>query len=162
MKVPDLDPRIGNNFFDTNFRLTGGAEDAAVKEILRLHDEGSFTLDMPHSVKSEIEHRHTPPAVRREAEHKIYTIPVPLNDPEKMRLAKVRALIQGNARPGQHDNDAFHLFESAKYGGRHFITNDERLLKKAEEIWELLQIKVLKPSDFMAAYLQHARNRPPR
>ena len=160
MEVPDLDPRIGNNFFDANFRLTGGAGDAAVKEILRLHDEGAFTLDVPHSVKSEIGHGHTPPGVKREAEDKIYTIPVPLTGPEQMRLDKVRALIRGNARPGQHDKDAFHLFESAKYGGRHFITNDKRLLKKAGEVWALLQIKVLKPSDFLKAYISHTKKRP--
>jgi hypothetical protein len=54
MRVPNLDPRHGNNFFDANaLDLTGSAEDAAVKEILRLHDQGAFTLDMPHSVKSE-------------------------------------------------------------------------------------------------------------
>lgn len=52
-----------------------------------------------------------------------------------------------------------HLFESAKYGGRHFITNDGRLLKKAPEIWALLQIKVLKPSEFLASYTAHTETR---
>jgi len=32
MRVPDLDPRIGNNFVDANaLDLTGGPEDGAVK-----------------------------------------------------------------------------------------------------------------------------------
>jgi hypothetical protein len=160
MRMPALDPRRGNNFIDANaLDLTGGPEDPAVKEIMRLHDEGKFTLDVPHSVKSEIGHRNTPALVKREAAHMIYTIPVQLTGPEQMRLDKVRALIQGNARPGQHDKDAFHLFESAKYGGRFFITNDARLLKKADEIWEILRpLRVVKPSDFLAAYVAYTEN----
>jgi len=64
-------------------------------------------------------------------------------------------LIQGNAKLGQHAKDAFHLVESAKYGGRFFITNDERLLKKVDEIWKmLLPLRVLKPTDFLEAYYQ--------
>lgn len=162
MRAHYLDPRNGNNFFDANaLDLTGGPEDAAVREILRLRDRGAFTLDMPHSVKSEIGHSHTPAAVKREAAHMIYTIPVPLTGPEQMTLDKVRAVIQGNARPGQHDNDARHVFESAKYGGRFFITNDARLLKKADEIWEILRpLRVVKPSEFLAAYSTHAEKRP--
>ena len=161
MRVPDLDPRVGNNFVDANaLDITGGPEDGAVWEIQRLRDERAFILDVPHSVKSEIGHRNTPAGVKREVAQMIYTIPVQLTGPEVAKLHEVCALLQGNAKPGQHDKDAFHLFESAKYGGRHFITNDGRLLKKGPEIWALLQIKVLKPSDFLSAYLTHARNGP--
>jgi hypothetical protein len=162
MGVPVLDPRRGNNFIDANaFDLTGGREDGAVREIRRLHAEGAFTLDIPHSVKSEIGHRNTPLSVKSEAAQMIYTIPVPLTGPEQVTLQNVRTLIQGNARPGQHDKDAFHLFESAKYGGRFFITNDARLLKKAEEIWALLPpLRVVKPSEFLAAYAAHSEKRP--
>jgi predicted nucleic acid-binding protein len=147
-----LDPRYGNNFIDANvLDRTGGPEDTAVDEILRLRDEGAFTVLLPHSVKAEIAHPNTPAEVKRKAALFIYSMPVQLTDSERVRNEKIKALIQGNARPGQHDRDALHLVESAKYG-RHFITNDRRLLTKADEIWRMLHLAVVKPSEFLAAY----------
>lgn len=155
-----LDPRYGNNFIDANvLDRTGGPEDAAVDEILRLRDESSFTLLLPYSVKAEIEHPNTPADVKRRAASFIYSMPVELTAPELATHKKIGALIQGNARAGQHTKDAFHLVESAKYG-RHFITNDARLLKKADEIWGLLHLRVLKPSEFLKAYRQAKASRP--
>jgi hypothetical protein len=92
--------------------------------------------------------------VKRKAENLVFSIKVELTGPELALHDKVRDVIRGNARPGQHDRDAFHLVESAKYG-RQFITNNGRLLKKAPEIWEILQLEVVKPSEFLAAYLAH-------
>lgn len=154
------DPRYGNNLIDANvFDRTGGAEDEAVDEILRLHCAGAFTLLLPRSVKTEIEHPNTPYEVKRKAALLIYSMPVQLTPSELARFDEIRALIQGHAKPGQHDKDAFHLFESAKYG-RHFITNDRRLLNKAPELWRILQLKVLKPSEFLASYLTNEREHP--
>jgi predicted nucleic acid-binding protein len=155
-----VDPRYGNNFIDANvLDRTGGPEDAAVDSILRLRGESAFTLLLPHSVKAEIAHPKTPAEVKRKAAQLIYSMPVQLTAPELATHQKIRDLIRGNAKPGQHDKDAFHLVESAKYG-RYFITNDARLLKKADEIWEALQLKVLKPSEFLSIYLTHAGNQP--
>jgi hypothetical protein len=153
-----LDPRIGPTFIDTNvLDRTNGPEAAAADEIFRLHQENDdFLLHKTYSVDAEIRHSHTPAYVKRRAANLIYTEQVELTDPERETHEKVRALIQGNSKPGQHDRDAFHLVESAKYG-RHFLTNDQRLLKKANEIWELLQLKVLAPSEWLAAYNAHAR-----
>jgi hypothetical protein len=153
-----LDPRIGASFVDTNvLDRTNGPEASAADEIFRLHEENhDFLLHKTYSVEAEIRHPHTPADVRHRAANLIYTELVELTDHELETHQKVRALIQGNARPGQHDSDAFHLVESAKYG-RHFITNDGRLLKKANAIWEILQLNVLKPSDWLAAYKSHAR-----
>jgi hypothetical protein len=105
-------------------------------------------------VNQELRHAHTPAYVKNRAANLIYTEQVELTDDERETHEKVRALIQGNAKPGQHDSDAFHLVESAKYGS-HFITNDQRLLKKANEIWELLHLKVLLPSRWLTAYKAH-------
>jgi hypothetical protein len=148
-----LDPRYGNNFLDSNaLDRTDPVEDAAMDGILRLHeDPDAFTLLLPYSVKAEIEHPNAPPEKKRLAENFVFSMKVELTEPELALHDKVRALIQGNAKPGRHDKDAFHLVESAKYG-RHFITKDTRLLKKAAEIWELLHLRVHKPSEFLAAY----------
>lgn len=161
MALPNLDPRHGNNFIDANaLDRTGGAEDAAMDKVLRLHEqEDTFTVLLPYSVQAELAHPHTPAEVRRKAQDFVFSLPVELTGPELAKHDKVRELIRGNARPGQHDKDAFHLVESAKYG-RHFITKDGRLLKKAQEIWDVLQLKVLKPSEFLAAYLDHAERHP--
>ena len=110
-----LDPRYGNNFIDANvLDRSGGPEDAAVDEVLRLRDDGAFTLLLPYSVKAEIEHPNTPPEVKRRAGSFIYSMPVQLTAPELATHVKIRAMIQGNAQPGQHAKDAFHLVESAK------------------------------------------------
>jgi hypothetical protein len=155
-----VDPRYGSNFIDANvLDRTGGPEDSAVDTILQLHERGAFTLLLPHSVKAEIEHPNTPAEVKAKAAQLIYSMPVQLTPPELITHKKIAALIQGNAKPGRHAKDAFHLVESAKYG-RHFITNDGRLLKNAEDIWRLLQLKVLKPSEFLAAYWISVKNRP--
>jgi hypothetical protein len=159
MPIPDLDPRFGNNFIDANvLDRTGGPEDTAVSEILRIR-WGAFTLLLPHSVKAEIAHPNTPAEVKKRSMEFVYSTPVHLTPDEQATHDRKRVLIQGNAKPGQHDRDAFHLVESAKYG-RHFITNDGRLLKKAGEIWGMLHLKVLKPSEFLAAYLAHTEKRP--
>jgi len=60
--------------------------------------------------------------------------------------------MRGNAAPGKHDADAFHVVEAAKYGGRHFITNDTRILRKKAEISELTGIDVVTPTEFLARY----------
>jgi hypothetical protein len=153
-----LDPRIANNFIDANvLDHTGGPEAAAVDAILGLHrqEDHDFRLLLTYSVKAEIEHPHTPVHVKREARGLIFSEPVDLTDHELERYDKIHAMIQGNAKSGQHDKDAFHLFESAKYG-RHFITNDQRLLRKANEIWGILQLRVLRPSEWLAAYKAHS------
>lgn len=84
----------------------------------------------------------------------LYSKPVKLTASELIRCQWIRVLIKGNAMPGTHDADAFHLVESAKYGGRYFITNDARLIKKASDIFEELFITPLKPSVFLAVYLE--------
>jgi predicted nucleic acid-binding protein len=154
----NLDPRIGNNFIDANvLDRNGTPEAAAVDTILELYwrADHDFRLILAYSVKAEIGHTRTPAEVKLRAASMIFSTRVGLTDDEEETQKKVRALIQGNSKPGQHARDAFHLVESAKYGGRHFITNDGRLLKKANQIWGMLQLKVLKPSEWLTAYKAH-------
>lgn len=158
-----LDPRIGNNFVDANVLDRTGPEAAAVDAILELYwrEDHDFRLLLPYSVKEEIAHPNTPIEVKRRAANMIFSTKVELTRSEIETHAKVRELVRGNSRSGQHDRDAFHLVESAKYG-RHFITNDGRLLKQADEIWEILQLNVLSPSQWLAAYRAHSPGPSPR
>jgi len=164
MGVPDhLNPRFGNNLIDTNFfDRTRTVEDAAVEQILKWAEDldENLPLLLPYSVQAEVEYPNTPAEVKRRAGRLIYSIKVELTPQELQTHARIAGLTQGNAKAGQHAKDAFHLVESAKNGGRQFITKDQRLLKKAPEIWEALQIKVLKPSEFVRSWLVHARTQP--
>jgi predicted nucleic acid-binding protein len=149
----NLHPTLGNNFIDANtLDRTGGPTDADVDRILALAEDGEFTLLLPYSVQAEIAHPNTPSDVKRKASRLIYSMPVQLTEQEKWTHQQIGELIRGNARAGKHANDAFHIVESAKNGGRHFITNDDRLLKKAPEIWQELLIRVLTASEFIHDY----------
>jgi len=69
---------------------------------------------------------------------------------------KVREIMRGNAKEGKHDMDAYHVVESAKYG-RYFVTNDERILRKAKDISALLSIAIVTPSEFLDQCRRAAR-----
>jgi hypothetical protein len=147
-----IDPRYVNNLIDAHvLDRTGGPQDTAVDLILELAAAGAMTVLLPHSVKTEIEHPNTPDDVKRRAIELIYTEPVQLTPQELALHQKIRNILRGKAKPGKHDRDAYHVVESAKYGG-YFITNDERLLRKAPEIADLLHIEIVTPLAFMNQY----------
>ncbi len=148
-----IDPRCYPSLIDSNVldRL-GDADDDAVDEMLSLRRDDKITLQIPHSVKHEIDDPSTPPEVKARASEFGYTMPVTLTPNEVELHRRVRGLVQGNARPGKHDSDAYHVVEAAKYGGGYFVTRDPRLLKKGREVSALLQIEVVSPTEFMRKY----------
>jgi len=148
-----LDARYGNNHLDAHFLdAMEGDEAEAVKAILELHANQQLGLLIPYSVKDEIEHENTPDHVKERAQQLSYTSPVDLTEPERELRKEACALMRGNAKPGSHDADAYHLVEAAKHGGRYFITNDKRVLKRQEDISALLGIKVVTPTKFLETY----------
>jgi predicted nucleic acid-binding protein len=147
-----IDPRLHNNFIDTNFwDLSDNLlDDSAVTEILHLESEGEIGLILPFSVKMEIAHPTTPSHVKRSASCMIYTEPTELTSNERAIHDSILRIIQGNANPGKHDRDVMHLFEAHKYGGGYFITKDKRLLDKREEVERLLpSLRIVSPRDFI-------------
>ena len=147
-----VNPQIHNNFVDANFWDDSGnlLEDAAMVEILDLEQRGETSLILPFSVKEEIEHSNTPPEIKKQAEGMVYTLRTQLTPNELALRAKLLGLIQGNAKPGKHERDVYHLFESDKYGGGYFITKDTRLLRKAGEVERLLaSLRIVSPSQFV-------------
>jgi predicted nucleic acid-binding protein len=148
-----IDPRIHNNFLDAHvLDRTGGPDDALVDEILVLARSLKISLMLPHSVKAEIEHPNTPAEVKRRALGLIYTERVSLTESERALHRQAREIVRGNARPGKHDRDAFHVVEAEKYGGGYFVTNDARLLKKRAELERVLAIAIVTPTEFLQAY----------
>jgi len=125
-------------------------EDAVVDELLEIAFELRIMLHLTYSVKDEIAHPNTPADVKKRAQRLIYSVPVQLTQGEKELHQKVREIVQGNAKAGKHDADAFHLVESQKYGAGHFLTNDKRLLKKKAAIGNLLNMEIVTPTEFLA------------
>ena len=145
-----MSPYFSNSFVDANFfDKTDPVEDKAVDDILELANNGKISLLIPYSVKYEIEHPNTPTYVKSKAAKLIYSIEVKLNSNEITTRQQVQKILQGNCLEGKHKNDAFHVVESEKCGGKLFITKDKSLLDKASEIFRILPIKLLKPSAYI-------------
>lgn len=145
-----IDPRLFNTFIDVPvLHRKEDVEDEVVEEILRTAFDRGVVLHLTHSVKDEIAHANTPSEVKSRAQGLIYSIPVQLTVAEQELHRRVQDVIRGNAKAGKHDADAFHLVESDKHGGGHFLTNDKRLLRKNTGLSHLLQIEIVTPTEFL-------------
>jgi hypothetical protein len=58
----------------------------------------------------------------------------PLTTPEHDDITRFRTQHQGRALPKNIHRDLSHVWESAKYGARFFVTHDKRLLKRKQAI----------------------------
>jgi hypothetical protein len=145
-----LDPRRCNVAIDANAFDQLGDE---VERLLALRAAGKVTLVAPGRVREEALHPNTPPAVREIVSDQIFSLRVGLTGDERQQLARITAILQGNAAPGKHTYDAHHVFEAAKYGCAYFITHDRRINQKKRQDLEA----VLSPSIWivtLAAFLQ--------
>ncbi|MCH8322534.1 MAG: type II toxin-antitoxin system VapC family toxin [Proteobacteria bacterium] len=147
-----INPFIFNNFIDGMLLNDGEDKFSLIEEIKERFKSSDIDFMLPYSVKAEIEHPNTPSYIRDRAANFLYTVPVNLVGHEREFLAKITKIIQGNAKSGRHERDAYHLFECDKYGGGYFLTQDSRLLRKADEIGGsgLIELLVISPRDFLA------------
>lgn len=146
-----IDPLYTNNFLDANiFDEIADGQDAAVQEILRIYQEESVSLILPYSVQAELEDPNTPAAVKKASQQFVYSVKVSLTDGEKKVYEKLLAEVTGDSKPENIARDLFHVFEAQKNGGGHFVTRDKRLLKRGNEIAELLGVEVLTPEGFVS------------
>ncbi len=149
-----LDPRICNVAIDANaLNRDGSDHDKLVDRLLALRDAGTIRLLLPKRVREEILDPRTPGCIQQATAGEIFTIPVGMSSDEQRRKQIITAELQGNANPGKHEADADHLFEVAKYGG-YFITHDDRILKRAGRLREVLppSLTVVKLSDFLVIF----------
>jgi hypothetical protein len=110
-----LDPRICNVMLDANvLDYKGGPADAVVDELLALHGSGKVTLALRYSVQAEINRPETPADVKERATGLLFSLHVELTEPERALHQQVRTILQGKAKAGQHDRDAFHIVEVLK------------------------------------------------
>ena len=155
------DPRYCNNCIDAHvLDVKSIPGDAVVDEILELYVDGKIPLFLPHTVQEEINHPNTPLETKRRAADLLYTMDVQLNAEELALRDKISIVFQGNAKPGKHKSDAYHVFEAMKYGN-YFITNDIRILKKGKELSNLLRpAQVVTPTEFLSIYRQSETDAP--
>lgn len=139
-----LNPKLTHTMIDANFLDLMDQQDPIAMQI----DASECVLTLPHSVRSELENPSTPKSVRRLASRYLFSVEVNLTPPEQAKLKVITSHIRGNAESEKHDSDAFHIFEASKYGCRYFITCDQRLTKKANEIFNETQVEPIAPNDF--------------
>ena len=159
-----LDPRICNITLDANaVDRDGGLHDGFVDRLLNLRQAGKINFVIPGSVRGEVQHPNTPAEVKSAVLPEIFSTGVSRTAGEHATLRQVRALLRGNAAPGKHDADAFHLCEAAqKCGGGYFITHDRRMLERREELRPLLgpAFRIVTLCEFLETYDEFAARRP--
>lgn len=147
-----LDPRRTNNFLDSCvFDPKCSPEHEAAESIRALGNEGKVNLVLTHSNQKEIDHPNTPAEVKREAAGMIYTIKAALIPEEEARKAKIHTILTGNGNPEKYAADAAHVFEAGKYVG-YFITTDERILGKRDELRQVSPATILRPTEWLNVF----------
>lgn len=144
-----IDPRRTNIFIDScAFDPKYTPEDIASERLFQLYEAGEINLVISHSNIKELEHPNVPPAVKREANAKIYTIKVQLAEAELILKEQIWDLLAGNGRRDKMRQDAEHIFEAQKYG-RFFVTTDKGILKRKAELGQLCSVIVLLPGEML-------------
>ena len=151
-----FDPRRANVMIDANAfdRHGDPIADARVDRVEALIEADDVTFIVPDSVRAEVGHPNTPPAVQRLVQTRLFSLNVPLTSPERKRLADIEAVLQGNATPGKHAADARHVYEAVKYGAAWFITEDDGILRKRGELQKVVGAipKIVTLEEFLEAY----------
>lgn len=130
-------------------------EDQASEEIFRRYEEGNLkVLNIAHSTLKEIDHPNTPERVKREATATIFTLPVDLTGEERRQQEQILDVLAGNGGRDKMRQDATHVFEASKYGG-YFITTDERILKRRDDLRGVCGAIIVRPSEFIDVLAQY-------
>jgi hypothetical protein len=152
-----VNPWITNSFLDTcAFDPKYHPEDAAAIELFKLHQEDGLGLRLAHSNQKEVDHPNTPGWVKNNATGLIYTMKVSLTPAERSRLKKIHTILTGNGKPENFEEDACHVFEAQKYGS-YFVTTDDRILRRADEIKVACGVEIWRPSEFLRLVRNHVR-----
>ncbi len=150
-----LDPRRCNIALDANALDRNGSDrNALVDRFSKLLTERTINVVLAGGVRHETAHPNTPPDVKRAMLGQIFNLQPGLNRQQQAERAKVRTILQGNAKPGAHAADASHISEAAETGCCYFITEEKRILKKREELASVIppSLEILSLSEFFEIY----------
>jgi len=117
-------------------------------EIFQLREKGDLNILVAHSTQKEVEHPNTPEWVKKEAGNLVYTMEVGLNPNEGKMFRRIHEILTGDGKLENVVQDAQHIFEAQKYGS-YFVTTDDRLLKKADDIRQACRVEIKLPSEFL-------------
>jgi hypothetical protein len=152
-----MNPWITNSFVDScAFDPKYHPENQAATELFRLHQAERLGIRLAHSNQKEVDHPNTPAWVKQKAAGLVYTNTVPLSSDERTRLGKIHAILSGDGKPENVEDDARHIFEAQKYGS-YFVTTDDRLLRRADKIRAECSVQILRPSEFLSLVRSHVR-----
>lgn len=147
-----LDPRRANSFLDScAFDPKYAPEDQAAQEIRALGHDGIVSLLLAHSNQKEIDHPNTPEDVKRKAVAMIYTLKNAITPEEVRRKEAIHSILTGNGTPEKYEADAEHVFEAGKYAG-YFITTDQRILNKRNELRQVCPAIILTPTEWLKVF----------
>lgn len=148
-----LDPRRANNFLDScAFDPKYAPEHESAQRIHAISRTERISIILAHSVQKEIDHPNTPAEVKAEAAAMIFTIPTSLTNGERKRHANIHAILTGNGKPEKYLADATHLFEAGKYGGGYFITTDQRILDRRDDLRGASGAVIVTPAIWLKIY----------
>jgi hypothetical protein len=144
-----INPFYFNNLIDANIvdHIVAGIC-GPIRQILQLYAAGEIQLIIPHSVRAELLSDKTPAEVRAVTNDFNFTEPVGLTPGELIQRDRLLQRARGNAKLKNIAADLSHVAEAAKYGG-YFITLDERLLKRAAIISDVIGVEVVTPELFL-------------
>jgi hypothetical protein len=150
-----LDPRRANTLLDSN--ALEHSHQTQINRLLWLKAEGKINLILPHGVRSETDHPNTPIQIKDMMSVQLYTLEVERSSSEEREIARIEAILQGNAMTGRHSADAEHVFEAAKYGG-YFITHDARIVRKKRRELEatLSNLSIVTLDEYLTIYDEYA------
>lgn len=128
-------------FFDS--MMLNLAADRSDTKLETLLEGDQVQCLLPFSVKQEGLRPESPPQIRAAISRFIYSCDVSLTYEETSDMVSFLRIHRGNAKAKNIDADLTHVWEAAKYGGRYFVTADQRLLGRADEIAAHKSIKVI-------------------
>ena len=124
-------------------------EQRASFQILKWAEDMTVVPIIPHSVIKELEHPNTPKGVKAVAMQFVYTYKVSLTPEQRKQLQAIESIVIGKGDRANYKNDAMHIF-IADDSGRYFITTENRLIRKKDEIKRVSTgLEICKPTEFV-------------
>jgi predicted nucleic acid-binding protein len=146
-----LDPRKCNIAVDANV-LNRNGNDEFADRLKGLIKSREIHIVLAGGVRREIKHPHAPQAKKDVLLSQIFNLRPELTASQKSKRDAVRLCLQGNAKPGKHDADASHLSEAAETNCSYFITNDQRMLRKRNDLSRLVPVSIVNPEELLKIF----------
>jgi hypothetical protein len=159
MRSP-LDPRVCTVACDANALDGAGVSGELADRFRDLSSQGALTIVVGKGVGDEVQHPRTPAGVRQAISPHTQNVRSRPTHTQQIARFCVQSILQGDAQSGKHSADATHLSEAAEAGCAYFITHDKRILKKRQELSEVLppSLRIVTLAEFMRIFDDYARD----